>query len=1076
MRQERKVVTVLFADLVGFTSRAESLDPEDVQAILRPYHERLRSELERHGGTVEKFIGDAVMALFGAPAAHDDDPERAVRAALAIRDWAREEGEFEVRVAVNTGEALVSLGARPSEGEGMAAGDVVNTAARLQSAAPVNGVLVGERTYRATHAAIDYRELDPVLAKGKEKPLSVWEALQAHAALGVDVPHEAKTELVGRERELEVLRAALERVRDEQAPQLVTLVGVPGIGKSRLLYELSLVVEADPELISWRQGRSLPYGEGVSFWALAEVVKAQAGILEGEDAGEAERKLGEMVRELVPGESDSDWVRRHLAALVGAGGTGVSQGDDRRSEAFAAWRRFLEALAEQRPLVLVLEDLHWADDALLDFVDHLIDWASGVQLLVVATARPELLERRPNWGGGKPNATTLSLSPLSEDDIARLLGSLLGRPLLEAGEQARILERVGGNPLYAEQYAQLLGEGSGDGELPLPESVQGIVGARLDALPADEKHLLQDAAVIGKVFWPGAVAALAGSGDAGARFVLEDRLHSLERKQFVRRERRSSVGGETQYAFLHLLLRDVAYAQIPRQARVDKHVRAAKWLEALGRPEDHAETLAHHYLSALEVGRAAGRDTSDLDAPARSALAQAGDRAFSLNAYTAAARFYREALELWPGDALAERADLRFRLARAMFDADAEGRDAALAEAREALLAVGDTERAAETDALSAQFAWMRGDADGCSAYLVRAYDLVRDAPPSPAKARVLSQVARYRLLAGHLELADAQEALALAERFGLDDIRAHTSITIGTTRFRLGEPEAGLADVERGLELALAANRLPIVVRGYSTLASIFSREGNLAAANQASAAAAEAAEQLGGSGTTRWTEGNKISGLLEQGEWEQCAALADTFLAESEREPHYHDAYVLGTRSVLRLARGDLGGAIDDQARSLARAREIRDPQTLLPALGVSAYVLADCGRQAEASEAFDELVENPDVFNYGLEEALWAADLLGRRAELAERIPGDDESLHARGARAVLAGDFPTAAEIFDAMGARQSEALARLRAAEVLVAEGRRHEADEQLGLSLAFFRSVGATRYVQRGESLLARSA
>jgi class 3 adenylate cyclase len=273
-RRERKVVTVLFCDLVGFTQQAESLDPEDVEAILHPYHARVREELERHGGTVEKFIGDAVMALFGAPVAHEDDPERAVRAALAIREFATGNG-LELRIGVTTGEVLVSLDASASEGEGMASGDVVNTAARLQSAAPVNGVLVDETTYRATRSAITFDDAEPVEAKGKAAPIAVWQATAARSRFGVDVTHHARVELVGRERELSVLRDAFERARDERIPQLVTLVAVPGMGKSRLVYELSRIADADPELVTWRQGRCLAYGDGVAFWALAEVVKAQ---------------------------------------------------------------------------------------------------------------------------------------------------------------------------------------------------------------------------------------------------------------------------------------------------------------------------------------------------------------------------------------------------------------------------------------------------------------------------------------------------------------------------------------------------------------------------------------------------------------------------------------------------------------------------------------------------------------------------------------------------------------------------------------------------------------------------------
>ena len=368
-------MTVVFCDLVGFTSRAESMDPEDVEALLTPYHDRVRAELERRGGTVEKFIGDAVMALFGAPTAHEDDPERAVRAALAIRDFAVEEG-LELRVGITTGEALVRLDARPDAGEGMASGDVVNTAARLQSAAPVNGVIVDETTHRATRRAIDYRPADPVEAKGKSEPIPVWEAVAAHSRFGVDIAHEARTELVGRERELGIVRDVFDRARHDRTPQLLTLVGVPGIGKSRLVYELRRIAEDDEELITWRQGHCLAYGDGVTMWALGEIVKAQAGILEGDSP---RRRRGEDPpgrRGRAAGSSDAAWIEPQLLALVGQGAES-ELGGDRRGQAFAAWRRFLEGLAEQRPLVLVVEDLHWADDSMLDFVDELVDWVSG---------------------------------------------------------------------------------------------------------------------------------------------------------------------------------------------------------------------------------------------------------------------------------------------------------------------------------------------------------------------------------------------------------------------------------------------------------------------------------------------------------------------------------------------------------------------------------------------------------------------------------------------------------------------------------------------------------------------------
>jgi class 3 adenylate cyclase/tetratricopeptide (TPR) repeat protein len=788
-RAERKTVTVLFADLVGFTSRAEQLDPEDVRAVLSPYYARLRAELERFGGTVEKFIGDAVMAVFGAPVTHEDDPERGVRAALAIRDWAAEEGRVEVRLGVATGEALVTLGARPGEGEGMAAGDVVNTAARLQAAAPVNGVLVGDRTYRATRGVIEYRAAGPVAAKGKREPVPVWEAVAALARLGVDVAHQAQAALVGRDRELGVLADALARVRAERSPQLVTLVGVPGIGKSRLLYELRQIVDAQVELIAWRQGRSLPYGEGVSFWALAEIVKAQAGILDTDAAEQAQAKLAQMVDEAMPGTAEAEWVARHLGALAGLGSDGGGPAGGDRSEVFAAWRQFFESLADSRPLVLVFEDLHWADDGLLDFVDYLADWASGVPLLMMCTARPELLARRPGWGGGKPDAVTLSLAPLTEGDTARLIGLLSGCPVLEAGRQAVLLARAGGNPLFAEQYVAMLAEHEAGRELPAPESVQGIIGARLDLLDPAEKRLLHHAAVIGKVFWPAAVAALGGTnGPPQLEGVgLEEHLHRLERKQFLRRDRGSSVAGQPQYAFTHVLLCDVAYGQIPRAARAEMHVRAASWIESLGRTEDHAEMLAHHYLSALELARAANRDTADLAPAARAALQAAGDRVVALNAFTPAAGYYRAALALWPQDARRERAGLLRLLGTMLFEAgELEQAEAVLAEGAEAAASAG--------------------------------------LPGLQARIRVLLAETRSELgEASTSALAECEAATAVLDAEGDLEGMSEAWLLAGKLRFWLGESPADQQALERAITYARQSGNHRAQIRATTWLVATF-------------------------------------------------------------------------------------------------------------------------------------------------------------------------------------------------------------------------------------------------------------
>jgi class 3 adenylate cyclase len=687
-REERKIVSVLVCDLVGFTAQADQADPEEVQARLGPYHDRTRREIERFGGTVEKFIGDAVVGVFGVPTAHEDDAERAVRAALDVIEAidrlnrASPGLNLAVRVAVNTGEAVVSLDAHPERGEHFLTGDVANTASRLQGIAPVGGVVVGETTWRATRQLFDYQPLDPVRVKGKAEPLPIWRVAGARSRSGVDVAQAPRSPLVARERELALLRDALARAKAEQKPQLVTLVGDPGIGKSRLVFELWRQVAAQSESVVWRQGRCLPYGEGVALWALGEIVKAQAGILESDPADHAAGKLARVVADLIADEREAAWVTGHLRPLVGLAGGEL--GSDRREEAFAAWRRFCEALAEQAPAVLVMEDLHWADEALLDFLDHMLDWAVDVPLLLVTTARPELLSRRPGWGGDPPNGAILSLAPLSEADTARLVAGLLDQALVPAELQAALLVRAGGNPLYAEEYVRMLADrgflrrvgGSWQleraGELPLPESVQGIIAARLDTLAPEDKALLQDAAVLGTVGWLGALAAVA----EGEPFALEARLQALDRRAFLRQERHSAVAGERQYAFRHVLVRDVAYGQLPRATRADKHRRTAEWLEAVSpdRAEDRAELLAHHWQQALKFAHAAGQDTTMLADRARLALRDAGDRALDLNAFAAAVRWYAAALEHWPaGDA--ERPHVLLRLGRARVYAEQTGGD-----------------------------------------------------------------------------------------------------------------------------------------------------------------------------------------------------------------------------------------------------------------------------------------------------------------------------------------------------------------------------------------------------------------
>ena len=1050
-REERKVVTILFTDLVGSTARAEGLDPEDVSATLSAYYAQLRAELERHGGTVEKFIGDAVMAVFGAPVAHEDDAERAVRAALAIRDSIGE--ELQIRTAVNTGEALVALGAKPGEGDAMVAGDVVNTAARLQGAAPVNGILVGEGTYRATRHSIDYREAPPVEAKGKSEPVKVWEAVGALSRFGSDVEEKLRTPLVGRERERDLLADALTRARSEQSAQLVTLVGVPGIGKSRLVAELFQITDADEEIISWRQGRSLPYGERVSFWALGEIVKAHAGILESDDAATAEQKLDAMVETLAEDEREGDWLARHTRPLVGLEGTDRAE----REEAFAAWRRLLEAAAEHRPLVLVFEDLHWADDGLLDFVDQLADWATTVPLLIVGTARPELLDRRPGWGGGKRNAFTLSIGALSHEETAVLLQRLLDRAVLDADAQQAVLQRAEGNPLYAEEYARMLVEHEG-GDLALPETVQGLIAARIDGLAPAEKTLLQEASVIGKVFWPGAVS--------GAE---EQTLYALERKEFTRRDRRSSIAGETQYAFLHALVRDVAYGQIPRAERAEKHRRAAEWLASLAgdRTEDHAEMLAHHYHEALSLSKAAGLDTTALREPARRAFAEGAQRALSLGAGEIAHRLALEALALASADD-PQRPHIQLAAAYAGRLASADDATELLEPAIEAFIAQGDPGHAAEASVLLASACFYRGDIEGVRAARGRGLELARQAPPSASTANALASVSRsLALIDGNLDeaLTLAREALALAEEAGADDTASICLNTIGFVRINRGDA-AGIEDVEQSVERAAKAGSLFQLHSSLNNLANLLWEVGRLAEGSERILEARALCERYGFASALSWNDAELVYDSSFRGDLEQTVSLANAFLEQGDTVG-YQLRPVLATRARALLAQGRLEEATADADKAVADQREAgHDAQVQGFILLAGAQCARAAGRESEADELLAEVLAG--LF----EETLYNLPLhlveLGRPAEYLALVEGRRGHLWLEAGRAAASGELVQASEIYGRIGARFPEAWAAL-----LAAEGGE---TSLLDPALAYFEEQRATPYVQRCRALMQASA
>jgi class 3 adenylate cyclase len=633
---ERRIVTVIFVDLVGFTARAERLDPEEVQALLTPYHDRVRREIESFGGVVEKFIGDAVMGLFGAPIAHGDDAERAVRAALVVRDAVGElaDGNLQIRIAVNTGEAVVTLGARLERGESMVAGDVVNTASRLQAAAPVNGIVVGADTYYDTRGAIEYEAIDHVVAKGKEHPIEAWVAVRALTEAG-ERPLSGST-IVGRESELAVLGTFWDRASREQTPHLVSIFGPAGVGKSTLAAEFARrVTDGGARVV---RGRSLPYRESGTYSPLASQLMSLSGIFESDPAELVAEKLRNRTEELLANaDADADLVAGHLGVILG-----IDAGNEAsdRDALFASARQFLEGAAREQPTVLVFEDIHWADPNMLDLIEALATRVRGLPLLFLTLSRLELHDTRSQWAAGIASYTALTLAPLGEQHSRELAVRRLGDNA-RVDEVIRVAE---GNPLFIEQLAACIDETAAG---VLPTSVRALLAARLDALPRAERALVVDASVVGKVFWEGALRAMdAGNGD------LDRLLQELERRDLVRREATSIIEGEQQFAFTHVLIRDVAYDLLPRADRARRHALVAQFFESsTGVSREAIGALARHWRNAGDHERAVRQ------------LVRAGEQAERGWAKDHAALLYREALELVPAEDIEQANALRRRVA-----------------------------------------------------------------------------------------------------------------------------------------------------------------------------------------------------------------------------------------------------------------------------------------------------------------------------------------------------------------------------------------------------------------------------
>jgi class 3 adenylate cyclase/tetratricopeptide (TPR) repeat protein len=1048
---ERRLVSVLFADLVGFTSLSEHRDPEEVRDLLSNYFERCRTLIERYGGTVEKFIGDAVMAVWGTPVAREDDPERAVRAGLALTQTVTALGEevgmpaLRVRAGVLTGNAAVELG---SESEGMVLGDTVNTASRLQSIAAPGTVLVDDVTRRASEAAIAYEDAGTHEVKGREQPVHAWTALRvvagaggARRSAGLEAP------LVGRDRELTLIIDSFEAVAtDGGRASLVTVVGDAGAGKSRLAWEFFKYIDGIERLIRWHQGRCLSYGEGVAYWALAEMVRARAGILEEEDAGTAREKLRAAVEEHVIDERERRLVEPRLAHLLGLEQRTAAD----RADLFSGWRLFFERIAAGSPVVFVFEDLQWADTGLLDFIDYLLEWSAEYPIFILALGRPELLSARPEW------TPTIALQPLGDAAMEQLLGGLV--PGLPAELAQQIRTRSEGVPLYAvETVRMLLDRGlvtqessryvvTGDvADLEIPETLQALVAARLDNLDTGERALLQDAAVIGQSFTPATLTAISGRPAGEVASVL-DSLVSKQLLSFVDDPLSAERG---QYVFLQALLRTVALGTLSRRDRKARHLAVAghlrdTWGEEAG---DIAEVLASHYLEAVEAEPDA-RDAESIRAQACETLADAGRRAISLAAGPEARRHFERAAELAVDPVLRGRL-LREAGQAAMQSGELDDALELLNIASGLLRDAGQRRDSAIAEGLAGDVLRESGRSDEAVERLRRAYEEVDDGSDDEAVAAVAESLATITFMRGDraMALSLADRALEIADARRLSATLVKALITKGNTLAEVGRPAESTALLTHALKIALDQDLAREAGRGYYNLADNVMAEGRFAEADGLLQRGLELARQRGDRQIERRLMAQRMIALAALARWDELLVIgaelrggADVWAAQTiVSMPHVLAARGETAELVSLLEDiGDISGwhTVELAAR-LGRAVTLRETGQLDEA-------------SAEAQAAIPEFVmlaesDVPAMFGEAI-DCILAAGHLDAVQELLNQI------------------DSLTPAQLLPLLDAEASRARARLAAR-----RGDPDTADRWFRRAIDLFRELATPFYLARAQ-------
>jgi class 3 adenylate cyclase/tetratricopeptide (TPR) repeat protein len=1087
---ERRLVSILFADLVGFTTLAEGRDAEDTRDLLSRYFDLSRDVIARYGGTVEKFIGDAVMAVWGAPIAREDDAERAVRAGLELVDAVRSLGPgLAARAGVLTGEAAVTIGAT---NQGMVAGDLVNTASRLQSVAAPGTVLVGEATERAASRAIAFEPAGEQALKGKTLPMPAWRALRVVAQVGGRNRSETlEAPFVGRDDELRLIKDLYHATTRERRARLVSVIGPAGIGKSRLAWEFRKYEDALVEDVWFHEGRSPAYGDGISFWALGEMIRRRAGLLETDDEPTTRAKVAATVAEHVHDEAERRWIETALLVLLGVGAGAI--GPD---ELFAAWRTFFERLAASGPVVMVFEDFHHADSGLIDFVDHLLEWSRAFPIYVLTLARPELIERRPEWGAGKRSFTSIFLEPMPPEAMHELLAGLI--PGLPQAAERAIVERAGGIPLYAvETVRMLVSEGkltleggvyrpSGDlTDLAIPETLTALIASRLDALPPEDRTLVADAAVLGQSFTLPGLTSVSGLD----REVLASRLGSLVRREILGLQTDPRSPERGQYTFVQALIREVAYNALAKRDRKARHLAAARFFESLD-TEEVAGGLAGHYLAAYR-NSAEGEEAEAVAAQARIALTAAAQRAAGLGSHDQALTFLEQALTVVSD--LTERARL---LERAADAATRSGRyEVAEAHARAAVDAqrgLGDLAGLADAQAALGRALLSGFRTSEAIAALEPAVRECASVAGEPAGIALGNQLARGYFLTGDrraIEVAD--RVLEAAEHTDLVAIVADALVTKGTALAGVGREIEALGVIRTGRDLAEEHGLIETVLRADNNKGFVEANRDPVNAIASARAGLALARKY----GARTWISGfvqnigefNVRTGDWDSGLAELAAAIEEGFDPSDQLPLRAAHATILALR----------GTPVEDRieaARRLAQDSGLADDPQMHTAIDrLEGYAAFATGRLANAAavwRAAAGLIGGllPEFLPRASRASLWERDAIAIRSDLALLDDAghhgpvvEAERLTFRAGLAALEGRSGDALTLYrDALrawrdlGLPWDEALCGLDMA--LVLDPSEPEVRTAADAARDVFVRLGAAPFVARLDAALARSS